>query len=109
MNHMTFESIAAAGGAEVLVINGEAAARGIWIPEAVAMLRDWQTDAQSYPDTGVFVLFRGSPARGADEAARQYLDENGRTTREFILQSRNAAARFVLGPDGGTGSWKAEA
>ena len=41
--------------------------------------------------------------------AARYLDETGRTTREFILQSRNAAAQFVLGPSGATGSWKPEA
>ena len=41
--------------------------------------------------------------------AARCLDETGRTTREFILQSRNAAARFVLGPSGQTGDWKPEA
>ena len=109
MNHITFESLAESGGVEILVINGEVVARGIWVEDAVALLHDGAVNAKSYSDTGVFVLVRGSPARGAGAGAARYLDETGRTTREFILQSRNAAAQFVLGPSGATGSWKPEA
>lgn len=82
-------------------------AKGIHVSEAIATLDDAQISAKGYPDTGVFVLFKGSDVSPTVKGKyKQYIDANGKTTKEIVFQSRNAAAQFVLGDKGRTNDWK---
>lgn len=93
---------------EILYINKDVvSAKGIHIPEAIAAFDDAQISAKTYPDTGVFVLFKGSDVSPTVKGNfKQHIDENEKTTREIIFQSRNAADQFVLGDKGRTNDWK---
>lgn len=89
-----------------IIEEGREIAKGIYLPEAVASFKDDNKSAIGYPDTGVFILFKGSRAASAENKYKQYIDINGNTTKEIIFQSRNAAAKFVLGDRGSTDYWK---
>ena len=81
-------------------------AEGIYIPDAIFSFDDDKKSILSYPDMGIFVLL---PESHADPSAKgKYLPyiKDGKTTRAIIFQSRNAAARFVLGDKGNTNSWQ---
>lgn len=106
--NMSFESIAKQIGMQTLQIteNDVVIARGIYIPNAVTSFCDDATSTISYPDTGVFVLFKGGFASATEDKYRPYIDENRKTNREIVFQSRNAAAQFVLGDKGSTDYWK---
>lgn len=105
---MSFESIAEKAGVPPLRIteNDIVIARGIYIPNAVTSFRDDDTSTISYPDTGVFVLFKDSYASSTEDKYRPYIDANRTTNREIVFQSRNAAAQFVLGDQGRTNHWR---
>lgn len=105
---MSFESIAKQIGMQTLQIteNDIVIARGIYIPNAVTSFRDDDTSTISYPDTGVFVLFKDSFASSTEDKYRPYIDANRTTNREIVFQSRNAAAQFVLGDQGRTNHWR---
>ena len=94
--------------AEVLQIerDGEVIAKGIYIPEAMTAFHDSGAEAVSYKDTGVFILFAKSRAFPAEGKCAKFVDADGRTVRDIIFQSRNAAAQFVLGDAGSTNCWK---
>ena len=94
--------------AEVLQIerDGEVIAKGIYIQEAMTAFHDSGTEAVSYKDTGVFILFAKSRAFSAEGKCAKFVDADGRTVRDIIFQSRNAAAQFVLGDAGSTNCWK---
>lgn len=103
-----FETIAQQIGIEILQIteNGIVIAKGICIPEAVTSFDDNNTSVISYPDTGVFILFKDSYASSLEEKYKPYIDSNRKTNREIVFQSKNAAAQFVLGETGRTNNWK---
>ena len=86
--------------------NNIAIARGVHIPEAVMSFNDSNKSAISYPDTGIFVLFKGSHAASTEDKYKPYIGIGQKTNREIIFQSRNAAAQFVLGDKGRTNDWK---
>lgn len=86
--------------------NDTVIAKGICIPEAVTSFCDNNTSTISYPDTGVFILFKDSYASSLEEKYKPYIDSNKKTNREIIFQSKNAAAQFVLGKTGRTNDWK---
>ncbi|MBS4786038.1 MAG: hypothetical protein KH009_08000 [Clostridiales bacterium] len=76
----------------------EVVARGVHIPYALLTFEDDDSSVISYPDTGVFVLFQGSSAFSREKKYEPYIDSPQRTTnREIVFQSRDAAAKFVLG------------
>lgn len=104
---MNFEEAATQLG-KILSIDKEGViARGIHISEVITTINDAQISAKSYPDTGIFVLFKGSDVSPAvKEKYKQYIDVDGKTTKEIVFQSRNAAAQFVLGDKGRTNDWK---
>lgn len=108
MTHDSFHTIAKQSEIEILQIirDGTAIAKGIHIPKAVTSLDDNGKSAISYSDTGVFILFCGSNAFSPEEKYKSYIDKSGKTTREIIFQSRNAAAQFVLGKQGRTNCWE---
>lgn len=101
---ITFENMAGTGMKIYKIERDGVSAKGIYIPEAIAMLDDAGISAKGYPDTGVFVLFKGSSA--SSKKCAQYIDKNEKTTRELVFQSRNAAAQFVLGEKGRTNDWE---
>lgn len=103
-----FETIAQQIGIEILQIteNGIVIAKGICIPEAVTSFCDNNTSTISYPDTGVFILFKDSYASSSEYKYKPYIDSNRKTNREIVFQSKNAAAQFVLGETGRTNNWK---
>lgn len=103
-----FETIAKQAKLQILQIteNGIVIAKGICIPEAVTSFCDNNTSTISYPDTGVFILFKDSYASSLEEKYKPYIDSNKKTNREIIFQSKNAAAQFVLGKTGRTNDWK---
>lgn len=105
---INFENMAMQTGAEIVSIEKDGvSAKGIHIPEAIATFDDAQISAKSYPDTGIFVLFKGSGVSPTvKEKYKQYISVDGKTTREIVFQSRNAAARFVLGDKGKTNDWE---
>lgn len=105
---ISFENIAQQVGIPVLQITKDriVLAKGIHIPETIASLCDDNTSTISYPDTGIFILFKGSHVFSAADRYEQYTDENHRTNREIVFQSRNAAAQFVLGETGRTNNWQ---
>lgn len=104
---ITFENMAGTGMKIYEIERDGVSAKGICIPEAIAMLDDAGISAKGYPDTGVFVLFKGSSASPeAKKKCAQYIDKNEKTTRELVFQSRNAAAQFVLGEKGRTNDWE---
>ena len=78
---------------------------GIYIENAVFVFHDAQMCVKSYPDTGVFLLLKGSYTASSDNKYQEYILE-GKTIKNIIFQSRNAAAQFVLGDTGQTNSWK---
>lgn len=81
-------------------------AKGIYIPDAIFSFDDDKKSILSYPDMGIFVLLTGSHADiSVKEKYLPYI-KDGKTTRTIIFQSRNAAARFVLGDKGNTNSWQ---
>ena len=84
----------------------EVIARGIHILDSVLACCDGEMSSISYPDTGVFVLLNGSESFAVEKKYEHYIDEDGKTTRDIIFQSRNAAAQFVLGDTGRTNNWK---
>lgn len=81
-------------------------ASGIYFPNAVLTFRDGDSSVISYSDTGVFILFRGSDINSKNIISEKYLDENSRTIKDVVFQSRNMAAKAVLGDKGCTNSWK---
>lgn len=83
-----------------------AIATGIYIPEALMSFDDNDTSVISYPDTGVFVLLRGSYTSSTENKYKPYIGKDRKTTREIVFQSRNAAAQFVLGNQGCTNCWQ---
>lgn len=103
-----FETIAKQAKLQILQIteNDIVIAKGICIPEAVTSFCDNNTSTISYPDTGVFILFKDSYASSLEEKYKPYIDSNKKTNREIIFQSKNAAAQFVLGKTGRTNDWK---
>ena len=103
-----FEIIAKQTGIPILQIteNGVVIAKGICIPEAVTSFCDNNTSTISYPDTGVFILFKDSYASLLEDKYKPYIDSNRKTNREIVFQSKNAAAQFVLGKTGRTNDWK---
>lgn len=104
---MSFEGMATSLKIPILNIekNGRIIARGIHIAEAISIFKDNGILTVSYPDTGVFILFKDSHIASTNEKIKQYL--NGfNTTREIVFQSRDAAAKFVLGESGRTNDWK---
>lgn len=105
---ISFETIAQQVGMGILQIteNGIVIARGICIPEAVTSFCDNNTSTMSYPDTGVFILFKGSYASSLENKYKPYIDSNRKTNREIIFQSKNAAAQFVLGSKSRANYWK---
>lgn len=103
-----FEFIAEQISLPVLKIteNGAVIAKGIYISDVVTSFNDYKTSAISYPDTGIFVLFKGSYADSLEDKYKPYIDMERKTNREIVFQSRNAAAQFVLGSNGSTNCWK---
>lgn len=103
----SFESMADQLGTPVWKIteDGVVAAKGIHIPEAVAFFDDYNTSAISYPDTGVFILFKGSYTSSLEDKYKSYIDSNRKTNREIVFQSKNAAAQFVVGSKGRSNYW----
>lgn len=94
------------GQIKVIDENGKKAC-GLYMPDAVFTYKDSGTLITSYVDTGVFVLFEGSDVSDSvDQKYQRYIGENRKTTREIIFQSRNAAAKFVLGEAGRENHWK---
>lgn len=81
-------------------------ASGIYFPNAVLTFRDGDSSVNSYSDTGVFILFRGSDINSKNIISEKYLDENSRTIKDVVFRSRNMAAKAVLGDKGCTNSWK---
>lgn len=106
--NISFETIVQQVGMEILQIteNGIVIAKGICIPEAVTSFCDNNTSTISYPDTGVFILFKDSYASSLEDKYKLYIDSNRKTNREIVFQSKNAAAQFVLGSKGGANYWK---
>lgn len=104
---MTFTGIERQTGIQILQINkGTIFAEGIYIPRALFSFDDDKKSILSYPDMGIFVLPAGSQANlPAKEKYLSYI-KDGKTTRTIIFQSRNAAAKFVLGETGSTNDWK---
>ena len=86
--------------------DGEVIAKGIYIQEAMTAFHDSGAEAVSYKDTGVFILFAKSRAFSAEGKCAKFVDADGRTVRDIIFQSRNAAAQFLLGDAGSTNCWK---
>lgn len=105
---ISFKIIAKQVGMGILQIteNGIVIAEGICIPEAVTSFCDNNTSTISYPDTGVFILFKGSYASSLEDKYKLYIDSNRKTNREIVFQSKNAAAQFVLGSKGRANHWK---
>lgn len=86
--------------------NDIAIAKGVHIPEAVMSFDDSNKSVISYPDTGIFVLFKGSRVSSTADKYKPYIGTDCKTTREIVFQSKNAAAQFVLGDQGRTNDWK---
>ena len=105
---INFENMAIQTEMKILSIDKDGvSANGIHIPEAIATFDDAKISAKGYPDSGVFVLFKGSDVfLPVKEKYKQYIDTDGKTTVEIVFQSRNAAAQFVLGEKGRTNDWK---
>ncbi len=80
-------------------------AHGLYVKNGVFIYEDNGCSIKSYLDTGIFMLFEGSQTVCTDEKFKNFII-NGRTTKNIIFQSRNAAAQFVLGNYGNTGSWE---
>lgn len=108
--NFNFESIAQQTGTQILQITKDdfVIAKGVYIPEAVACFCDNNISVIGYPDTGVFILFKGSYASSLEDKYKPYIDSNKKTNREIIFQSKNAAAQFVLGSEGNTNYWKCQ-
>ena len=105
---ISFEMIAKQAKLQILQIfeNDAVIANGIQVPEALMSFDDASKSIISYPDTGVFVLFKGSYASSTEEKYKSYIDADRKTIREIVFQSPNAAAQFVLGDIGRTNLWK---
>lgn len=104
---MGFENMAEILNLTVLHIErgGNTLAKGLFVPEAIATFDDNGVSAVTYPDTGVFILFKGSHSESNAFKYRQYLTDDNETTTELVFQSRNAAAVFVLGTSGRSNDW----
>lgn len=105
---MDFEEIARKLSIPVLhiMLDGARIASGVCFPNSVFAFDDDSISSMSYPDTGVFILFVGSRASSPEKKFKPYISEDDTTTKEILFQSRNAAAKFVLGESGRTNSWK---
>ena len=105
---MTFEEMANVTKATIqhIEINGIIIAKGIHMPDSIISFCDNDNLIIGYPDTGVFILFKDSHTCTANEKYEKYINNNRKTNREIIFQSRNAAAEFVLGKKGNTNYWK---
>lgn len=104
---MNLETLRRAGLSVLEIVrNGSAIACGVFLPDAVMCFNGEKTSAVSYPDTGIFILLKGSHVFAAETKTAQYIDEEQKTTGEIIFQSRNAAAQFVLGKQGSTNDWR---
>jgi hypothetical protein len=102
----SFENMARKTGIEILEISDKnIKAKGMHMSKAIVSFDVNKTFIISYPDTGVFILFKGSDTLSTGDKYNSCI-ENGKTTREIVFQSRNAAAIFVLGKTGNTHSWK---
>lgn len=105
---VNFEMLAERSKMQILRIvkNDVILGKGIYIPKALTSFKDDEKSIISFSDTGVFVLFQGSNAFSKEEKYKKYIDESNKTTREIIFQSKNAAAKFVLGEKGSTNNWR---
>ncbi|MBO4693360.1 MAG: hypothetical protein J5659_03080 [Clostridia bacterium] len=88
-----------------IVRNGEIIAKGIYLPKAVFLMQDNGGLTKSYSDMGVFILLKGSKVLASDNILSDYICDNV-TSKDLIFQSRNLAAKFVLGDKGHTNVWK---
>lgn len=88
-----------------IIQNGEIIAKGIYLPETVFSLSDNGKQTASYSDMGVFILLKGSKVFANDYNFSEFIS-NKETNKTLIFQSRNAAAKFVLGQKGHTNDWK---
>lgn len=103
----TFEkAVECAKMQELKIVKNGIQAYGIYVPNTLFVFDDDKKSILSYPDMGIFVLLTGSHADiSVKEKYLPYI-KDGETTRTIIFQSRNAAARFVLGDKGNTNSWQ---
>lgn len=107
MGKLSFEEMAKQNKIEILQIKeNNIEAKGIYIPEAIISFNDDKKAIIGYPDTGVFMLFKGSYTSSTENRYKMYINEDHRTTRDIIFQSKNAAAQFVLGNNGRSNYWK---
>ena len=107
MDFFDFETLTRQADIKIFTISENGThAQGIHMPTAILAFDDFDKSVIGYPDTGLFVLFKGSCVCSTDSKFRNYIDENMKTTREIIFQSRNAAAKFVLGDKATTNYWK---
>ena len=107
---MTFEEMAIKSNNTIMHIeeNGLIIARGIHIENSLLTFKDNDISVISYPDTGTFVLFKGSNVFSRLKKHKNYVDDRGYTKTEIVFQSKNAAAEFVLGKKGRTNHWKSD-
>ena len=105
---MNFEEIARKLNVSILHIkkDGIIVAQGVYIPDAILTFEDGNKSSTSYSDTGIFVLFKGSRVYTTDTKYKKYINSNQEITKELVFQSRNAAAKFVLGTKGRTNAWE---
>mgnify|MGYP001031898888 CR=1 FL=1 len=59
---------------------------GIYIENAVFVFHDAQMCVKSYPDTGVFLLLKGSYTASSDNKYQEYILE-GKTIKNIIVMS----------------------
>lgn len=88
-----------------IVQSGEIIAKGIYLPETVFSFSDNGEFTTSYSDMGIFILLKGSKVFAKCNNFCKYIFNN-ETNKTLIFQSRNAAAKFVLGEKGHTNDWK---
>lgn len=88
-----------------IVQDGEILAKGVYLPEAIISLIDNGKYTKSYSDMGVFILLKGSKVIANVSALSDFICNNV-TSKDLIFQSRNSAAKFVLGEKGHTNDWK---
>lgn len=89
---MNFEEAATQLG-KILSINKEQiSAKGIHISEVITTINDAQISAKSYPDTGIFVLFKGSDVSPAvKEKYKQYIDANGKNNQRDCFSKQECS------------------
>lgn len=88
-----------------IVRNNEIIAKGIYLPATVFLMQDSGGLTKSYSDMGVFVLLKGSKVISENNNFCEFICEN-KTKKNLIFQSRNSAAKFILGENGHTNDWK---